>query len=285
MDGTSGHCRQPRQPAPRAQVTGEPRAGAIPADPLLVLQRTAGNAAVGDLLRRGHVSLQRQPRPGPATPAASGTAPAGTAAGSTPQRVVSIYVITTGDRAEPRFTGTAGRHPRRPRSMTDMFRLRARSAGADYVVAASSVAGVQAELRRIAQQLAQEGARVGTLGFVGHGAGDRGDFIVAITGSAANPSRELIDDANFADVVAPLVEDHHLMTDGARVVLEGCWTENGPLPGRIRQVLAQHHVSATVSGFAGQANFAWDPPPPGTRRPRRGPAGQVTVTGTSLSDL
>lgn len=256
----------------REEVTGEARTGAVPADPLLLLQRTAGNAAVGDLVR---VFLQRQSRPGPAAPPAPGA----------PQRVVSIYVITTGDRAEPRFTGTAGRHPRRPRTMTDMFRLRARSAGADYVVAASSVAGVQAELRRIAQELARQGARVGTLGFVGHGAGDRGDFIVAITGSAANPSRELIDDANFADVVAPLVEGHGLLTPGARVVLEGCWTENGPLPGRIRQVLAQHHVSGTVSGFAGQANFAWDPPAPGTRRPRRGPAGQVTVTGTSLSDL
>ncbi|MGV9363291.1 hypothetical protein [Amycolatopsis sp. NPDC003731] len=272
MEGTSGHQRQPRPPVRREEVTGEARTGAVPADPLLLLQRTAGNAAVGDLVR---VFLQRQSRPGPAAPPAPGA----------PQRVVSIYVITTGDRAEPRFTGTAGRHPRRPRTMTDMFRLRARSAGADYVVAASSVAGVQAELRRIAQELARQGARVGTLGFVGHGAGDRGDFIVAITGSAANPSRELIDDANFADVVAPLVEGHGLLTPGARVVLEGCWTENGPLPGRIRQVLAQHHVSGTVSGFAGQANFAWDPPAPGTRRPRRGPAGQVTVTGTSLSDL
>ncbi|KDO07249.1 hypothetical protein DV26_28600 [Amycolatopsis mediterranei] len=66
MDGTSGHQRQPRQPVRREQVTGKPQAGAVPADPLLLLQRTAGHAAVGALLRP-----RRRVPPAPARDAAA----------------------------------------------------------------------------------------------------------------------------------------------------------------------------------------------------------------------
>ncbi|WP_174185547.1 hypothetical protein [Nocardia barduliensis] len=169
--------------------------------------------------------------------------------------------------------------------MTEMFRLRAQTAGADYIIAASSVADAQAQLRQIAQQLSATHRRVATLAFAGHGAGANGDFLIAVAGSPAHPSRELIDDSNFANLVAPLFEAGDLLDSAVQVRLEGCWTENGPLPRAIDRAFAQQRVSATVSGFAGAAEFTWSPPAPGARRPRRGPAGTVTVTGTSLNDL
>jgi hypothetical protein len=121
----------------------------------------------------------------------------------------------------------------------------------------TAFADAQAQLRQIAQQLSATHRRVETLAFAGYGAGANGDFLV---------SGDLLDSA-------------------VQVRLEGCWTENGPLPRAITQVFAQHRVSAAVSGFAGTAEFIWSPPAPGTRRPRRGPAGTVAVAGTSLNDF